>query len=392
MSSGEYHLIGGGDIRLHGIAASGQIKLQSIQTNVTCENDDRACAHNELVYSVIQVGASSIFIGTAMTDNKDTQQKPIKYNQPLGGNDMPRFAGPGTMFRLPAQDSAKGLDLAIVGVPLDIGTSLRPGARFGPAGIRAESVMTRPYGMHTQAAPFDSFQIADTGDVALNTFSLKDSVRIIEEHYKNLLTYPVKPVSLGGDHTITLPILRALAEKHGPIAVIHVDAHTDTNDHMFGEPIAHGTVFRRAIEEGLIDPHKMVQIGQRTTGYAAEDFDWVRRQGVRLVTAEECWYQSLTPLMAEVRDRIGTETPTYISFDIDGIDPAFAPGTGTPEPGGLHNTQAIEIIRGCWGLNLVGCDLVEVSPQYDTSGNTSLLAANLVFEMLCSFPGCIRRS
>jgi len=276
-------------------------------------------------------------------------------------------------------------------VPLDIGTSLRPGTRFGPRGIRAESVMTRPYGMYTKAAPFDSFQVADVGDVALNTFNLTDSISIIENHYHQLLQHNVKPVTLGGDHTIALPILRAIAAKHGPVAVVHVDAHTDTNDHMFGEPVAHGTIFRRAIEENLINPHKMVQIGQRTTGYSADDFEWVRQQGVRLVNAEECWYQSLTPLMAEVRETIGTETPVYLSFDIDGIDPAFAPGTGTPEPGGLTNTQAIEIIRGCWGLNLVGSDLVEVSPQYDTTGNTALLAANLVFEMLCSFPGCLRR-
>jgi guanidinobutyrase len=283
------------------------------------------------------------------------------------------------------------LDIAILGVPLDIGTSLRPGTRFGPRGIRAESVMTRPYGMYTKAAPFDSFQVADVGDVALNTFNLADSIAIIENHYHQLLQHNVKPVTLGGDHTIALPILRAIAAKHGPVAVVHVDAHTDTNDRMFGESIAHGTIFRRAIEEDLINPHKMVQIGQRTTGYSADDFEWVRQQGVRLVNAEECWYQSLTPLMAEVREQIGAETPVYLSFDIDGIDPAFAPGTGTPEPGGLTNTQAIEIIRGCWGLNLVGSDLVEVSPQYDTTGNTALLAANLVFEMLCSFPGCLRR-
>jgi guanidinobutyrase len=245
--------------------------------------------------------------------------------------------------------------------------------------------------MYTKAAPFDSFQVADVGDVALNTFNLADSIAIIENHYHQLLQNNVKPVTLGGDHTIALPILRAIAAKHGPVAVVHVDAHTDTNDRMFGESIAHGTIFRRAIEEDLINPHKMVQIGQRTTGYSADDFEWVRQQGVRLVNAEECWYQSLTPLMAEVREQIGAETPVYLSFDIDGIDPAFAPGTGTPEPGGLTNTQAIEIIRGCWGLNLVGSDLVEVSPQYDTTGNTALLAANLVFEMLCSFPGCLRR-
>jgi guanidinobutyrase len=256
---------------------------------------------------------------TARNDNKT-------YNQPLGGNEMPRFAGPSTMFRLPSQTTAAGLDIAILGVPLDIGTSLRPGTRFGPRGIRAESVMTRPYGMYTKAAPFDSFQVADIGDVALNTFNLADSIAIIENHYHQLLQHNVKPVTLGGDHTIALPILRAIAAKHGPVAVVHVDAHTDTNDHMFGEPVAHGTIFRRAIEENLINPHKMVQIGQRTTGYSADDFEWVRQQGVRVVNAEECWYQSLTPLMAEVREKIGAETPVYLSFDIDGIDPAFAPG------------------------------------------------------------------
>lgn len=314
------------------------------------------------------------------------------YNQPLGGNEMPRFAGPGTMFRLPSQKNAENLDIAIVGVPLDIGTSLRPGARFGPREIRAESVMTRPYGMYTRAAPFDSFQVADVGDVALNTFNLSDSIRIIEEHFNRLLEHEVKTVSLGGDHTITLPILRAVAKKYGPVALVHVDAHADTNDEMFGESIAHGTIFRRAIEEGLVNGNKMVQIGLRTTGYAADDFDWAREQGARVVTAEDCWYKSLTPLMEEVREQIGSKTPVYLSFDIDGIDPAFAPGTGTPEPGGLTNTQAIEIIRGCYGLNIVGCDLVEVSPQYDISGNTALLAANLVFEMLCSMPGCKRRS
>ena len=283
-----------------------------------------------------------------------------KYNQPLGGNEMPRFAGLGTMFRLPTQQTAENLDIAIVGVPLDIGTSLRPGARFGPREIRAESVMTRPYGMHTRAAPFDSFQVADIGDVPLNTFNLTDSIQIIEKFYKRVLKYDVKPISIGGDHTIALPILRAIAEKHGPVGLVHVDAHADTNDSMFGEPIAHGTIFRRAIEEGLVDPNKMVQIGLRTTGYSADDFDWARHQGVRVVTAEECWNKSLEPLLREVREQIGSEIPVYLSFDIDGIDPAFAPGTGTPEPGGLTNIQGIEIIRGCHGLNLVGCDLVDV--------------------------------
>ncbi len=314
------------------------------------------------------------------------------FNQPLGGNEMPRFHGPSTMFRLPSQATAENLDMAIIGVGLDIGTSNRNGARFGPRQIRAESAMVRPYGMATQAAPFDSFQIADIGDVALNTFNLLKSIDLIEAFYDEVLTHNVKPISLGGDHTISLPILRALRKKHGQkMALVHIDAHADINDHMFGEKIAHGTIFRRAIEEGLIDATKMVQIGLRTTGYAADDFDWSREQGARVVPVEECWYKSLSPLMEEVREQIGADTPVYLTFDIDGLDPSVAPGTGTPEPGGLTSIQGIEIIRGCYGLNLIGADLVEVSPPYDTTGNTALLAANLVFEMLCSFPGCIRR-
>ena len=160
---------------------------------------------------------------------------------------------------------------------------------------------------------------------------------------------------------------------------------------MFGEKVAHGTIFRRALEEGLVDGPKMFQIGLRATGYSAEDFDWSRQQGARVVQAEECWYQSLAPLMEEIRAVIGPDTPTYLSFDIDGLDPSVAPGTGTPEPAGLSGAQGLEIIRGVYGLNLVGADLVEVSPPYDTTGNTALLAANLAFEMLCSFPGCQRR-
>lgn len=313
-----------------------------------------------------------------------------RFNQPLSGNEMPRFAGIASMFRLPVSEDASGLDVAIVGVPLDIGTSNRTGTRYGPRQIRTESVLVRPYSMATGAAPFDSFQVADTGDVALNAYDLPASIRLIEQHYDELLQADVIPVSLGGDHTVSLPILRALARKHGPMALVHVDAHADTNDEMFGEKITHGTIFRRAIEEKLVEPDAMVQIGLRATGYSAEDFDWARSQGVKVVQAEECWYQSLAPLMNEIRTRFGAERPCYLSFDVDGLDPSVAPGTGTPEPAGLTASQGLEIIRGCAGLNLVGCDLVEVSPPYDPSGNTALLAGNLVFEMLCSLPGCKR--
>ncbi|MDM3870552.1 agmatinase [Porticoccus sp. W117] len=313
------------------------------------------------------------------------------FNQPLGGNQMPRFGGIASLFRLPTQENADGLDIALIGVPLDIGTSNRTGTRYGPRQIRTESVLVRPYGMYTRAAPFDSFQVADIGDVPVNPFSLEKSIDIIERYYDQVMASGAKTVSFGGDHTVALPILRALHKKHGKMALIHVDAHADINDTMYGEKVAHGTIFRRAIEEGLVEPTKMTQIGLRATGYSAEDFDWSRNRGVQVVQAEECWHKSLEPLMADIRERIGPDTPCYLSFDIDGLDPSVAPGTGTPEPGGLTTPQGLEIIRGCWGLNMVGADLVEVSPPYDTTGNTSLLAANLIFEMLCSFPGCERR-
>ncbi|MGN5764223.1 agmatinase [Acinetobacter calcoaceticus] len=310
-------------------------------------------------------------------------------NQPLGGNEMPRFGGIASMLRLPVVDNDAGLadlDAAFIGIPLDIGTSLRSGTRFGPRQIRAESVMIRPYNMATGAAPFESLNVADLGDVAINTFNLAEAVRIIEEHYDRILAHPIIPLTLGGDHTLTLPILRSIYKKHGPVGLVHIDAHADVNDEMFGEKVAHGTTFRRAAEEGLLDCQRVVQIGLRAQGYSADDFNWSRRQGFRVVQAEECWHKSLAPLMEEVRQQVDGG-PVYLSFDIDGIDPAWAPGTGTPEIGGLTTIQAMEIVRGCQGLDLVGCDLVEVSPPYDTTGNTSLLGANLLYEMLCVLPG-----
>jgi len=310
-------------------------------------------------------------------------------HQPLGGNEMPRFGGIATMMRLPhiqKPEEKRQLDAAFVGVPLDTGTSLRAGARFGPRDIRANSVLIRPYNMATGAAPFDSINVADIGDVAVNPFNLSDAVRMIEQAYDEILGFGIRPLTLGGDHTFTLPILRAIKKKYGKVGLIHVDAHADVNDEMFGEKIAHGTTFRRAVEENLLDCHRVVQIGLRATSYAADDFNWGRARGFRVVQAEACWHQSLTALMAEIRAQVGGG-PVYLSFDIDGIDPAFAPGTGTPEVGGLTTIQGLEIIRGCQGLDLVGGDLMEVSPPYDTTGSTSLLAANLLYEMLCVLPG-----
>lgn len=292
-----------------------------------------------------------------------------------------------TMMRLPTQMDASGLNAAFVGVPMDIGASNRPGARLGPRQIRDESRMIRPYNVATRAAPFASLQVADIGDVPINTFNLAKSVDIIERFFTdNVLKHDAIPLTLGGDHTIALPILRAMKKKYGPVGLVHVDAHADINDEMFGEKIAHGTPFRRAVEEGLLDCQRVAQIGLRGTGYSADEFDWSTDQGFRVIPAEECWHRSLTPIMEEVRQKVGGG-PVYFSFDIDGIDPAFAPGTGTAEIGGLTSVQAIELVRGMKGLDIVGCDMVEVSPPYDPFGNTSVLAANLLFEMLCVLPG-----
>ena len=311
------------------------------------------------------------------------------FNQPLGGNEMPRFAGPVTMMRLPTAASAEGLDVGFVGVPLDIGTSHRSGTRFGPRQIRAESAMLRPYNMATRVSPFDHVQVADLGDIAIDAFDLKTSVDIIERGVAGILEHGCTPIALGGDHTLTLPVLRAIHARHGPVGLVHVDAHADVNEHMFGEAIAHGTPFRRAVEEGLLDTARVVQIGLRGTGYADDDFDWPRRQGFRVVQAEACWHRSLAPLMGEVRAQMG-DGPVYLSYDIDSLDPAVAPGTGTLEIGGLTTVQALEIVRGLAGVNLVGCDLVEVSPPYDQAGTTALIAANLLYEMLCVLPKVVR--
>jgi guanidinobutyrase len=253
--------------------------------------------------------------------------------------------------------------------------------------VCSSDLQIRPFNMGTGAGPFASLAIADIGDAPVNPYSLSASIESIEQFVSSkILAHGCIPIGIGGDHTVLLPILRAVAGKHGSVGLIHVDAHSDTNDIMQGEKIAHGTPVRRAIEERLIDPNRSIQIGLRGSGYSADDFDWARRQGMRVVQAEECWHKSLMPLMADVRQMMG-QGPVYISFDIDSLDPAYAPGTGTLEMGGLTPVQALELIRGCRGLNLVGGDCVEVSPPYDAHGLTATIAANVLFEILCVLPG-----
>ncbi|XP_031421706.1 agmatinase, mitochondrial-like [Clupea harengus] len=307
------------------------------------------------------------------------------YNVPPSDEFVSTVTGIATMCKLPYRETAEGLDAAFVGVPIDTGTSNRPGTRFGPRQIRAESAHLLPYNGGTRAAPYESLVVADIGDVNVNVYDLKDTCKRIREAFHKILATGCIPLTMGGDHTIAYPIIQAVAAKHGPVGLIHVDAHADTSDVDLGEKIGHGTPFRRCVEEGLLDCKRVIQIGLRGTGYSPDDYEWGRAQGFRVVQAEECWHKSLVPLMAEVRAQVGSG-PVYLSFDIDALDPAYAPGTGTPEIAGLTPIQALEIIRGCRGLNLVGCDLVEVSPPYDTTGNTALTAANLLFEMLCVLP------
>ncbi len=309
-----------------------------------------------------------------------------RLNQPLGGNEMARFGGIASFMRLPISRDLSGVDVCFVGIPMDIGASNRAGTRHGPRQIRTESCLIRPYNMGTGAAPFETFQVVDYGDVAINTFNLLDTCDIVTTEVARILDGNTIPLVLGGDHTLTYPVLRAIAGTHGPVALIHVDAHADTSDAMFGEKVAHGTPFRRAYEEQLIIPDKTFQIGLRGSGYSPDDYDWGRAKGFRVHTAEMCWHKSLAPLMEEIRQSID-QTPVYLSFDIDSLDPAFAPGTGTVEMGGLTTIQGLEIVRGCLGLNLVGGDLVEVSPPYDTTGNTALIGSQFLFEMLCVLPG-----
>ncbi|XP_055467360.1 agmatinase, mitochondrial [Psammomys obesus] len=314
------------------------------------------------------------------SDASDAPSQPIPSSESLL-----QPVGVCSMMRLPLQSSAEGLDAAFIGVPLDTGTSNRPGARFGPRRIREESVVLGAVNPSTGALPFQSLRVADLGNVNVNLYNLRDSCRLIREAYQNIVATGCIPLTLGGDHTITYPILQAVAKEYGPVGLVHVGAHTNTTDRALEEKVYHRTPFRRSVEEGLLDCKRVSQIGIRGSARTLDPYRYSRSQGFRVVLAEDCWMKSLVPLMAEIRQQMGGK-PLYISFGIDALDPAYAPGTGTPEIAGLTPSQALEIIRGCQGLNVVGCDLVEVSPPYDLSGNTALLAANLLFEMLCALP------
>jgi len=294
----------------------------------------------------------------------------------------PRFAQPATFMRLPYEPSAEGVDIALVGVPFDSGTSYRPGARFGPREIRSQSSLIRPYSPSQKALPFDKFNIADCGDIDTAPNSIEKSFEMIEQGITRIASHAM-PVPVGGDHSISLPILRALAKKHGQLGLIHFDAHPDTWDEYFGGKYFHGTPFRRAVEERLIDPKRMIQIGIRGPLYGPEDFEFQEKHGIRWIPIDEVRERGARAVAAEMRECVRGKT--YVSFDIDCVDPAFAPATGVPEVGGLDSYEALTLVRALRGLDIAGFDLVEVAPVYDgPSQITSLLAANLLFEFLAS--------
>jgi agmatinase len=296
----------------------------------------------------------------------------------------PRFAQPATFMRLPYLPDPSGLDVAIVGVPFDGGTSYRTGARLGPREIRAQSSLIRPYSYFQKVAPFDRLRIADVGDVDAPPTSIEKAYAAIEQRIDAILEAGAMPLVVGGDHSITLPILRSIARRHGPVGLVQFDAHIDTWDEYFGGKYFHGTPFRRAIEEGLIARGRFVQIGIRGPMYGEEDFDFHREHQITMIDIDRVKADGVERTIAAMRQVLEGTGPVYVTFDIDGIDPAYAPGTGTPEVGGLTSHEAQRLIRGLAGLTIAGCDVVEVAPPYDGPGHiTSLLAANLMFELLC---------
>ena len=314
--------------------------------------------------------------------------------QPVSGIEMPRFAGMPTFMRLPhlSMDApeTKRVELGVVGVPWDGGTSNRPGPRHGPRQLRDLSTMVRALNPASGINPFNLANCADLGDVSPNPVDLEDSMDRVASFFKNLQKRNIIPMTAGGDHLISLPILRGLISAK-PLAMIHFDSHTDLFDSYFGGfKYTHGTPFRRAIEEGLLDPKRVVQIGIRGTAYNLDDIEWGEAQGVRIIRVEELFDRGIESVMEEAKSIVGKEQ-TYCSFDIDFIDPSYAPGTGTPEIGGPNTFEAQKSIRLMRGLNLVGADLVEVSPPFDASGGTAWVGASLMFELMCVLADAIDR-
>ncbi|MDR4306725.1 agmatinase [Chelatococcus sambhunathii] len=304
---------------------------------------------------------------------------PVKL-EPLDSGATPRFAGLATFMRLPVATPAE-VDVALLGAPFDSGVTNRAGARHGPRELRNQSSLVRRHHHVTGRSPYDVARVGDCGDVPINPLDLMESMRLIEAHYRAVREAGATPLTAGGDHLISLPILRGLSTG-ASVGLIQFDAHSDTYDEFFGQKVNHGTPFRRAIEESLIDPKRMVQIGLRGSIGDPKNFDFAKAAGVRTIFIEEFCARGVDDVMDEARAILGTG-PTYVTFDIDAIDPSQAPGTGTPEIGGLTTREAQAMIRRLSGLDVVGADLVEVAPPFDPSGLTAMTGATLMFELLC---------
>ncbi len=306
----------------------------------------------------------------------------MKKIKPISGMTTPRYAEIATFFRLPIIKYLEKLDYAICGVPWDGGTTNRPGARHAPREIRNASSLIRSYHPISLKSPYDIFNIADIGDCPVNPADLRDSLKKITKFYNNIVSTKTIPLSIGGDHLISLPILRALG-KDKPIGTFQFDSHSDTwNTYVGGFKYTHGTPFRREIEENLIDPKKYVILGLRGGLYEQKEITWAREKGITIITTDEYYKMGFKKAMQITKKVLG-DTPTYLTFDIDGIDPTYAPGTGTPEVGGLNVREAQMIIRDLYDINFIGADVVEVSPPFDVNNMTSLIAATIAFEILC---------
>ncbi|MBP2330131.1 agmatinase [Kibdelosporangium banguiense] len=300
---------------------------------------------------------------------------------PTDSSVVPRFAGPATFARLPRLDQVISADIAVVGVPFDTGVSYRPGARFAPAAVREASRLLRPYHPGLDYSPFESAQVVDAGDIVCNPFNIGKAITEIQEQATGLLDTDTRLVTIGGDHTIALPLLRAVAAKHGPVALLHFDAHLDTWDTYFGEPYTHGTPFRRAVEEGILDTSALSHVGTRGPLYGKADLSEDKRLGFGVVTSADVMRRGVDEVIEALRDRIG-DRPLYVSVDIDVLDPAHAPGTGTPEAGGMTSRELLEILRGLAGTNLVSADVVEVAPAYDHADMTSVAASHVAYDLV----------
>lgn len=300
---------------------------------------------------------------------------------PVDSSRVPRWSGAATFALLPTIQEVEHADVAVLGVPWDSGVSYRPGARFAPAGIRQASRLLRPYNPAVDVSPFANQQVVDAGDVALNPFNIDDAVEALADTASRFVSGGTSLVTLGGDHTIALPLLRSVARVHGPVALLHFDAHLDTWDTYFGAQYTHGTPFRRAFEEGLLDTEALCHVGTRGPLYGIRDLEDDRRFGFGIVTSNDVYYQGVREIVEQLRQRIGTR-PLYVSIDIDVLDPAHAPGTGTPEAGGITSRELLEILRGLRGLNLVGADVVEVAPAYDHAEITSIAASHTAYELI----------